>query len=332
MRALITGISGFAGSFLAEYCLDRPGVDVIGLVRSRARLSHASPLASRIALMEADLRDAAAVDRAIATARPDAVFHLAAQAFVPQAFADPVGTFLDNAVGQLHVILAMLRHCPGTRLLVVGSAAEYGMVRPEENPVREDALLRPADPYAVSKVTQDLQGYQYFVSHNLQAVRVRPFNHTGPRQGEVFVVSRFAREIACIEAGLSPPELTVGNLTPVREFTDVRDVVRAYFLAGTEGEPGEVYNVGSGDGRQIQEVLDVLAGLSRARFTVRQDPALLRPVDVPALVCDGTKLHQQCGWEPQIPLERTLGDLLDYWRRTIPLEAEQRSARPASRR
>jgi GDP-4-dehydro-6-deoxy-D-mannose reductase len=203
------------------------------------------------------------------------------------------------------------------------------MVRLQENPVPEDARLRPADPYAVSKVTQDLQGYQYFVSHDLQAVRVRPFNHTGPRQSEMFVVSRFAREIACIEAGLSPPELTVGNLSPIREFTDVRDVVRAYFLAGTQGEPGEVYNVGSGDGRPIQEVLDVLAGLSRARFTVRRDPALLRPVDVPALVCDGTKLHQRCGWEPQIPLERTLGDLLDYWRRNLPLEAEQRPARSA---
>jgi GDP-4-dehydro-6-deoxy-D-mannose reductase len=317
MRALITGITGFAGSFLAEYCLGCAGVQVVGLVRNRTRLTHAASFASHITLVEADLRDAVAVDRAVAAARPEMVFHLAAQAFVPQSFADPVGTLLDNAVGQLHVIQAMLRHCPAARLLAVGSATEYGMVQPEENPVDERVLLRPADPYAVSKVTQDLQAYQYFVSHGLQAVRVRAFNHTGPRQEEAFVASRFAREVARIEAGLAPPELTVGNLTAIREFTDVRDVVRAYFLAGTQGEPGEVYNVGSGDGRRIQEVLDLLASLSRVPFTVREDPSLLRPVDVPALVCDASRLRERCGWQPQIPLERTLRDLLDYWRARV---------------
>lgn len=314
MRAFITGITGFAGSFLAEYCLARSGVEVVGLVRDQGRLKHAAPLAGRVTLLEGDLRDAGAVDRAIAQAQPEVVFHLAAQAFVPQSFADPVGTLLDNAVGQLNVIQAMLRHCPQARLLAVGSATEYGMVRPEENPVDEHALLRPADPYAVSKVTQDLQAYQYFISHRLQAVRVRAFNHTGPRQDEAFVASRFAREVARIEAGLTAPELPVGNLTAVREFTDVRDVVRAYFLAATQGEPGEVYNVGSGEGHRIEEVLGALAGFSRVHFTVRQDASLLRPVDVPALVCNAAKLRARCGWEPQIPLERTLRDLLDYWR------------------
>jgi GDP-4-dehydro-6-deoxy-D-mannose reductase len=328
MRALITGVTGFAGSFLAEHCLSVPGVEVVGLVRDRTRLTHAAPFAARITLVEADLRDAAAVNQAVAAAQPEIVFHLAAQAFVPQAFADPVGTLLDNAVGQLHVILAMLRHCPTARLLAVGSATEYGLVRPEENPVDEDVPLRPTDPYAVSKVTQDLQAYQYFASHDLPAVRVRAFNHTGPRQDEAFVASRFAREIARIETGLAPPVLTVGNLTAIREFTDVRDVVHAYFCAGMQGEPGEVYNVGSGDGRRIAEVLNVLAGLSRVPFRVQEDPNLLRPVDVPALVCNATKLRARCGWEPRIPLEQTMRDLLDYWRAKVAADQEATRGRP----
>ncbi len=315
MRALITGITGFAGPYLADYCLARSGVEVVGLVRNRGRLGHAAALASRIQFAEAsDLRDAGAVDRAIEETRPDVVFHLAGQAFVPQAFDDPVGTLLDNAVGQLNVILALLRHRPSARLLSVGSATEYGHVLPEENPVSEQAPLRPADPYAVSKVTQDLQAYQYFVSHRLQAVRVRPFNHTGPRQSEVFVASRFAREIALIEAGHAPPELRVGDLSAIRDFTDVRDVVRAYFLAGTQGEPGEVYNIGSGVGKRVEEVLGTLAAYSRVHFTVVQDEGLLRPADVPIMICDSTRLRRMCAWEPQIPLERTLLDLLNYWR------------------
>ena len=317
MRALITGVTGFAGSFLAEYCLTRSGVEVVGLVRRRSRLAHAAPFASRIQLVEADLRDAGLVDQAVAEARPDAVFHLAAQAFVPRAFDDPVGTLLDNAVGQLHVIQAMLHHCPQARLLSVGSATEYGLVRPEDNPVDEHAPLQPTDPYAVSKVTQDLQAYQYFVSHQLQAVRVRAFNHTGPRQDEAFVASRFAREVARIEARHAPPELHVGNLSAIREFTDVRDVVRAYFLVGTAGEPGGVYNVGSGEGRPVADVLGALSAISQVRFTVREDPTLLRPVDVPQLVCNAAKLKAQCGWQPEIPFEQTMGDLLDYWRARV---------------
>jgi GDP-4-dehydro-6-deoxy-D-mannose reductase len=248
--------------------------------------------------------------------RPDVVFHLAAQASVVASFDDPVGTLMDNAVGQLNVIQAVLGLAPAARLLVVGSAYEYGLVRPEENPIDESVPLRPMDPYAVSKVTQDLFGYQYALSHRLQAVRVRAFNHTGPRQSTEFVASRFAKLIAEIEAGSRDPVLTVGNLAAIRDFTDVRDVVRAYFLAATKGQPGEVYNVGSGTGRTIQEILDGLVGMSRVPIAVQEDPALLRPLDVPALVCNAAKLHQHTGWSPEIELDRTLRDLLDYWRRS----------------
>ena len=314
MRVLITGVSGFAGSHLADYCLTRSGVEVFGTVRSVERLGNASHLSGTCAFLPTDVRDAAGVEAAIGSSRPDVVFHLAAQASVATSFEDPVGTLMDNAVGQINVIRAVLEHAPAARVLVVGSAYEYGLVRPEENPIDESVPLRPMDPYAVSKVTQDLFGYQYALSHRLQAVRVRAFNHTGPRQSTEFVASRFARLLAEIEAGEREALLTVGNLAAVRDFTDVRDVVRAYFLAATKGQPGEVYNVGSGGSQTIQELLDVLVGLCRVPVSVTEDPALLRPLDVPALVCNASKLRQHTGWSPEIPLDRTLSDLLDYWR------------------
>jgi GDP-4-dehydro-6-deoxy-D-mannose reductase len=317
VRVLITGISGFAGSFLAEHCLSRNGVEVAGTVRDLSRLGHASPIAAQCHFYAVDVRDAAAVEAAVAASEADVVFNLAGQASVAESFADPAGTLLDNTVGQLNVIQAVLKARPQARLLVVGSAYEYGLVRPEENPIHEGVPLRPTDPYAVSKVAQDLFGYQYSVSHRLQAVRVRAFNHTGPRQSTDFVASRFARQIAEIEAGTRAPVMTVGNLTAVRDFTDVRDVVRGYFLAATKGQPGEVYNVGTGTGRRIQELLAILTGMSRVPVQVEEDPALLRPLDVPTLICDAAKLRQHTGWEPQIPLERTLADLLDYWRERL---------------
>src|SRR5262245_27739264 len=318
MRALITGISGFAGSYLAEYLLARGDAEVAGLVRDPERPGHAAPFAGSVRLLPGDLRDAAAVDRAVGAARPDVLFHLGGQAFVPRSFEDPEGTLLDNAVGQLHVIQALLRHRPEARLLVVGSASVYGLVRPEENPVDERVPLRPVDPYGVSKAAQDLLAFQYGVSHRLQAVRVRPFNHTGPRQSDAFAPSWFARQVAAIEAGAAPPELPVGNLAGVRDFTDVRDVVRAYYLAATRGQPGEVYNIGSGRGRRLSEVLEILAGLSRRPFAVQEDAARLRPLEVPLLVCDAGRLRALTGWAPEIELERTLADLLAYWRARTP--------------
>ena len=317
MRVLITGVSGFAGSHLADYCLTRAGVEVFGSVRDVRRPGNATHLVERCTLLACDMRHRESVDEAVRQSQPDVVFHLAAQASVAASFEDPVGTLMDNAVGQLNVIQAVLALTPAARLLVAGSAYEYGLVRPEENPIDETVPLRPMDPYAVSKVTQDLFGYQYALSHRLQAVRVRAFNHTGPRQSTEFVASRFAKLIAEIESGARAPTLTVGNLAAVRDFTDVRDVVRAYFLAATKGQPGEVYNVGSGAGLTIQELLDTLIALSRVPVTVEEDPSLLRPLDVPTLICDATKLHQHTGWAPEIHLDRTLSDLLNHWRTAL---------------
>lgn len=314
MRALVTGIAGFAGSHLAEYCLARSDVEVWGLVRNRSQLGAAAALASRVRMVQADLRDASAVDAAVAEAEPDLVFHLAGQPSVPLSFEDPAGTLLDNAVGQLNLIRAVLLHRPRARFLVVGSGTEYGVIQPRDNPIHEGVPLRPNDPYAVSKVTQDLFGFQYFSSHQLQAIRVRPFNHIGPRQSAEFVASGFAKQVAEIEAGTIAPELRVGNLTAERDFTDVRDMVRAYFLAATEGEAGEVYNLGSGRGRRIADILGMLAAYSRVHLAVKEDPSRFRPVDTPSFVCDASKFRARTGWEPQIPLEKTLLDLLNYWR------------------
>jgi GDP-4-dehydro-6-deoxy-D-mannose reductase len=327
MRILITGVSGFAGSHMADYCLAQPEVEVVGHVRSLQRIGHAAHFASRLQLVEADLRQSDPTQEAVAAARADLVLHLAGQAYVPAAFRDPVGTFMDNAIGQIHLIQAILRHTPSARLLVVGSATEYGKVEPHDLPIGESVPLRPLDPYAVSKVAQDLGAYQYFASHHLQAVRVRPFNHIGPRQSDEFAVSHFAHQIARIEAGLTPPVLPVGVLSDVRDYTDVRDTVRAYYAAATNGHVGEVYNVGSGQGRRVDEILGMLDALSTTHFQVQEDPARMRPSDVPALVCNARKLHRDTGWAPQIPIERTLRDVLDYWRADV-----RRTAEPAAPR
>jgi GDP-4-dehydro-6-deoxy-D-mannose reductase len=314
MRALITGISGFGGSHLAEYLLERGDTEVSGLVRDPARPGHAGPFAARVQLLTGDLHDAASLERALSEARPDVVYHLGGQAFVPRSFEDPEGTLQDNAVGQLHLIQALLARRPQARLLAVGSASVYGLVRPEENPVHEEVPWRPVDPYGVSKAAQDLLAFQYGVTHDLQAVRVRPFNHTGPRQSDAFAPSWFARQVAAIEAGAGPPELEVGNLDAVRDYTDVRDMVRAYHLAATQGAVGEAYNLGSGTGHRLGEVLQTLVGLSRVPCAVRQDASRLRPLDVPLLVCDAGRFRQRTGWAPEIELQQTLRDLLDYWR------------------
>jgi GDP-4-dehydro-6-deoxy-D-mannose reductase len=315
MRALITGVSGFAGSYLAEYCLARGDVDVTGLVRNSARPGNAASMAGQMRFVQGDLRDGTSIDRAVQEARPEVIFHLGGQAFVPRSFTDPEGTLLDNAIGLVHVIQAILRHRPQARLLVVASSSVYGLVRSEENPVHEDVPLRPVDPYGVSKATQDLLAYQYGVSHALQAVRVRPFNHTGPRQSDLFAPSGFARQVAEIEAGLKTPVLPVGNLAAVRDLSDVRDVVQAYFLAATQGRPGAVYNIGSGTGRPMSAVVEGLRRLSRVPFTVREEAERFRPLDVPVLVCDARRLTDQTGWRPKIPFEQTLTDLLEAWRR-----------------
>jgi len=314
-RILITGITGFAGSHLADYALaEHAGVEVFGTYRWRSRRENIEHLDGDVELIECDLGDMTALRAALDRARPDAIFHLAAQSFVPTSWSAPAETFHINVTGQIHLFEAIRSLGIDPMVQIACSSEEYGLVHRDETPITEENPLRPLSPYAVSKVAQDFLGYQYFRSYGLRTVRTRGFNHEGPRRGEVFVMSNFAKQIAEIEAGQREPVIRVGNLDAVRDFTDVRDMVRAYWLAAEKGEPGEVYNIASGRGITIREMLDRLLALSTVEVAVETDPARLRPSDVEVLLGDASKFRAATGWEPRIPLEQTLADSLDYWR------------------
>ena len=318
MRVLITGITGFAGSHLAEYVLNKhPGVEVFGIVRWRSRMENVAAFRDKVELCEADLKDMVSLQGCLAHIKPDRVFHLAAQSFVPTSWTCPGETFAINASGQINLFQALLGLKQAPLIQVAGSSEEYGQVYPDEIPMKETNPLRPLSPYAVSKVAQDLLGFQYFKSYGLPVVRTRGFNHTGPRRGEVFVTSSLAKQIAEIEKKKKEPVLRVGNMEAQRDFTDVRDMVEAYWLSLEKGEPGEVYNIGSGFARTVREVLDTLISLSGIEVRVEVDPKRLRPSDVPILLADSSKFIGRTGWKPRIPFEQTLRDLLDYWRERV---------------
>lgn len=314
MKVLITGVTGFVGSHLAEFCLSRGDVEVVGTYRWRSRRENIDHIKD-LKLVECDLLDSASVRDALKAHRPDWIFHLAAQSFVPTSWNAAAQTLTTNVVGQVHLFEAMRAlDLLDSRFLVVGSSEEYGLVLPDEIPIKEGQPLRPLSPYAVSKVAQDLLGFQYFRSYGLHAVRTRAFNHGGPRRGEVLLPSDFAKQIAEIEKGRRPPVVEVGNLESVRDFTDVRDVVRAYWLALEKGDPGEVYNIGSGEGTRMGDLLDTLLAMAGVSIEVRQVSEKMRPSDVEILVSDSTKFREKTGWVAQIPLETMLRDTLDYWR------------------
>lgn len=318
MKALITGITGFAGSHLADYLLaEQPQVEVFGTYRWRSRRENIEGLEGRVQLHEADLRDYSSVHNLLEKTRPDAIFHLAAQSFVPSSWTAPTETLTTNITSQTNLFEAIRSLGLDPVVQIACSSEEYGLVHPDEVPIKETNPLRPLSPYAVSKVGQDFLGYQYFQSYGLKVVRTRGFNHTGPRRGDVFVTSNFARQIAAMEAGLQEPVLRVGNLDAVRDFTDVRDMVRAYWLAVNRGRPGEVYNIATGEGITIRELLDRLLDLTEVEVKVEVDPERLRPSDVEILIGDSSKFRADTGWEPEIPFQQTLEDLLDYWRQRL---------------
>ena len=316
MRILITGITGFAGSHLAEYVLsEHPRTEVYGTQRWRSRTENIRGIVSKIQLLECDLRDQSSVTGLIDRVRPDRIFHLAAQSFVPSSWNAPAESLTTNILGQLNLFEAVRAARIDPWIQIACSSEEYGLVLEDELPIRETNPLRPLSPYAVSKVGQDYLGYQYFKSFGTKVVRTRGFNHDGPRRGDVFVSSNFAKQLAAIEKGKKAPVIYVGNLEARRDFTDVRDMVGAYWLALDGGcEPGEAYNICTGKDYSIQQVLDELIRMSGIEVEVREDPERLRPSDVPVLVGDYSKFRKATGWEPSIPYDRTLRDMLDYWR------------------
>ncbi len=316
MRSLITGVSGFAGSHLADYLLaDAEAADAVwGCDLSAERRAYLSP---KVQLVVADLRAPEAVRGVVDSVRPDRIFHLAGQAFVGDSWAKPWETIETNLRSQVNLLEALVASGLRPRILVVGSAEEYGRVGTASEPFDESRPLRPDSPYSLSKVAQDLLGLQYFLSYELPVVRVRPFNHIGPRQSRKFVAAAFASQIAGIEAGQQPPVMRVGNLDARRDFTDVRDTVRAYAMLIESGQAGEVYNIGSGESRRVGELLDILLGLARVPIQVETDASRLRPNDLPDLVCDARRLRSATGWQPRISIEQSLRDLLDYERSLV---------------
>ncbi len=317
MKVLITGITGFAGSHMAEFCLARGDVDTYGTIRPRSPMDHISQIRDKLTLIDCDLRDATSVWRTINQVKPDYIFHLAAQSFVPTSWHAPAETLVTNVIGQVNIFEALRELKLKTRIQIACSSEEYGMVYENEVPISESNPLRPLSPYGVSKVAQDMLGYQYHQSYGTHVLRTRGFNHTGPRRGEVFVTSTFAKQIAEIEKGRREPVMYVGNLNAMRDFTDVRDMVRAYWLAVEKCEAGDVFNIASDKGIKIKDMLDMLLKMSSAEIKVQQDPARMRPSDVEILLGDSTKFRKATGWKPEIPFEKTMRDLLDYWRERV---------------
>ncbi|MDD5005794.1 MAG: GDP-mannose 4,6-dehydratase [Candidatus Omnitrophica bacterium] len=317
MKVVITGIAGFVGSHLAEFLLDKNNVNVFGIDRWLSRLDNIQHIKDKIKLIECDLTDPFSTNSVIEKIRPDLIFHLAAQSFVPTSWSAPHDTLTTNIIGELNIFEAVRKLRLKTKIQIACSSEEYGMVYKNEVPIKETNPLRPLSPYGVSKVAQDLLGYQYYQSYNMFIVRTRGFNHTGPRRGENFVTSNFAKQIALIEKGSQKPVMEVGNLNAIRDFTDVRDMVKGYWLALEKGKPGEEYNICSGKGIIIKEALKILLKLTNEKISIKKDPRRLRPSDVEILIGDCSKFRKQTGWKPEIPLERTLQDLLDYWRERV---------------
>jgi GDP-4-dehydro-6-deoxy-D-mannose reductase len=344
LRVLITGITGMAGSFLAEYLTEHhPDVEVFGTFRWRSKLDNLQVLREanklnvldegqritdeatlkrflkpgKVTIVDCELTDATAVRSIIGAIRPDRIFHLAAQSFVPTSWTAPAATLHNNTMGQLNIFEAVREHGLDPVIHIAGSSEEYGLVLPEEAPIKESNPLRPLSPYAVSKVTQETLAVQYYRSYGMKNIVTRGFNHTGPRRGQVFVTSSFAKQIAQIEAGLQEPTLYVGDLESKRDWTDTRDMVRAYWAATESCTPGEVYNVGSGQVWTVGEMLNIQLAHAKTKITVEQDPSRLRPSDVVLLWADVSKFQAEADWAPQIPFEKTMADLLDYWRTRV---------------
>lgn len=315
MKILITGVTGFVGSHLAEYLLDlNEGHQIYGLCRWRSPKDNLEKIYNKISLLDADLGDLSALIRHFDAIKPDIIFHLAAQSYVLTSFNSPIQTLWSNVLGTANLLEAVRITKIDPVIHICSSSEVYGQVTEADLPIKESCPFRPASPYAVSKVGEDMLAFQYWTSYGLKTIRTRMFTHTGPRRGDVFALSFFAKQVAAGEIGLKPPVINVGNLKSVRTFCDVRDAVRAYWILVNRCTHGEVYNIGGNRTTTIGEALDMLLSFAKQKFEIRVDPQLIRPSDVTLQVPCIDKFKNETGWQPQIPLEKTLKDILDYWR------------------
>lgn len=324
--AFITGITGMVGSHLVDYLLAETDWDVIGMCRWRSPLDNIAHLVpainnrDRIKLVYADLRDSSSIDHVIKENKPDYVFHLAAQSFPQTSFTSPLDTYETNIQGTSRILEALRHHRPDAVVHVCASSEVFGRVPQHKLPITEDCTFHPASPYAISKVGTDLVGRFYAEAYQMKVMTTRMFTHTGPRRGDVFAESTFAKQIAMIEKELIPPVVKVGNLKSLRTIADVRDAVRAYYMLVTHNPiAGEFYNIGGTFSLTIEELLHYLISLSpfKDKIKIEMDPARLRPIDADLQVPDTTKFHQHTGWKPEISFEKTMGDLLNYWRERV---------------
>lgn len=325
-KALITGVTGMVGSHLADYLLAETDWEVHGMCRWRSPLDNLEHLlgrineGDRICLHYADLTDALSLMTTVEKVQPDYVFHLAAQSYPQTSFDSPVDTLNTNILGTTRLMEALRKLAPRAIIHNCASSEVFGRVPKEFVPIHEEVQFHPASPYAISKVGTDLVGRYYAEAYSMTIMSTRMFTHTGPRRGDVFVESTFAKQVAMIEAGLLPPVVMVGNLGSMRTWADVRDAVRAYYMLVTiNPQPGQYYNIGGDFSCTIQEMLDFLISISTAKdkIEVQVDPARLRPIDADLQIPDTSKFRNHTGWAPEIPFQQTMTDLLNYWREKV---------------
>lgn len=315
MRVLITGITGFVGSHLADYILKwHPDVEVHGLKRWRSPMDNIRHIADKIHLIDGDLRDLSSMLSVIEKARPDWIFHIAAQSYVPYSYSAPADTLTTNTLGTLNLLEAVRLTGGSLKIHICSSSEVYGQVRQADIPIKEDCALRPASPYGVSKIGEDALARMYYDAYQVQTIRSRAFTHTGPRHDAVFCVPSFANQVALIERCRQERVVRVGNLDSVRTFCDVRDMVRAYWLLMEKGEPGEVYNIGGSETMTVGEMLKLMLSMTETGVKTVVDQKLLRPADVTLQIPDCSKFSKLTGWKPAIPFKQTLEDTLNFWR------------------
>ena len=315
MKILITGITGFVGSHLAEYILNlNQGHEIYGICRWRSPKDNLANIYNKVKLLEADMCDMSSLTRHLKAIQPDIIFHLAAQSYVLTSFNSPLQTLWTNVIGTANLLEAVRLIEINPVMHVCSSSEVYGQVSESDVPIKETCLFKPASPYGVSKVGEDMLALQYWISYGIKTIRTRMFTHTGPRRGDVFALSFFAKQIAIGELGFGDRVVRVGNLKSIRTICDVRDAVKAYWVLVNKCRPGEVYNIGGTRTITIQEALDILLSFSKMKFQIKVDPELIRPSDVTLQIPCIDKFRNETGWEPEIPLEKTLKDMLDYWR------------------
>ncbi|MBR6257634.1 MAG: GDP-mannose 4,6-dehydratase [Lachnospiraceae bacterium] len=309
-KALVIGAAGFVGKYLVRHLHDDKGMDVVV-----TKLPHEVLVPMPAKVCELNILEKESIIDLLFSERPDEIYHLAAQSSVSVAWRNPQLTVDVNVKGAVNLLEALRELFYKPRVIMVGSGEEYGHIKPGDTPIKEDTLLDPGNIYAATKACQNMLGRIYADAYDLELIMVRAFNHIGPGQLPIFVVSDFCKQVVDIELGKKEPVMYVGNLSAKRDFTDVRDVVRAYAALAESGVKGESYNVGSGHAVEIREILDLIISRSSADIKVETDPAKIRPVDVPIIEADISKIKAATDWEPQIPLEQTIDETLADWRR-----------------